>query len=212
MLHHAIRPGLAARRAGFTLIELLAVMVIIAVLLAFLLPNLLSSEEAARINRTRTKLALIASACDAYERERGSYPPSRFPSEWGAPPNDINVGIESLVVAMWSKRYEAGGMLQADELVNTDGDRSASSISDLPTSELLEFVDDWSNPIAYIESADYAADHRYTGIDGDGMVGETIVRAVKNATTGRYVASSKFQLISAGPDGLFATEDDIVHP
>jgi prepilin-type N-terminal cleavage/methylation domain-containing protein len=211
-MHLAHSTSAPRARAGFTLVELMAVMVIVGILMAFLLPILLTTEETARIKTTRAKLANIASVCDEYERERGAYPPSRFTAEWGAPPNDVNVGVESLVLALWSRNFEAGGRLVADELANTDGDRSAGAASDLPTSELLEFVDDWGNPVAYIASADYAADQRYFTIDEEGVAGESLVRAVKNATTGRFVAHAKFQLVSAGPDGSFGTEDDIVHP
>lgn len=206
------RSHMRRARAGFTLVELMAVMVIIGLLAFFLVPVLLTTEEAAQINTTRVELANIGSVADEYERDRGAYPPSRFTTEWGTPPNETNTGVECLVLALWSKNWEAGGRLDAEKLVNTDGDRSAGPITDLPSSELFEFVDAWGNPIAYIASADYAADHRYVTFGADGTTIESVVRALKSEKTGRYIGHAKFQLVSAGPDGEFGTEDDISHP
>lgn len=202
-----------AARAGFTLLEMLAVVVVLGILVMFLVPNLLSTQEAAEMEATKVKLSQIATAIDSFERDRGgSYPPSHFPSEWGTPPNDLNLGVECLVLSLWSDGWESGGQLSPDELANTDGDRSSVSIGDLPTSELLEFVDTWGNPIAYIESSDYGRDHSYLSWDSDGMEAPGLVKPIENPTTGRYLNHAKYQLISAGPDGIFNTEDDISHP
>jgi len=207
--HPAFR---STARAGFTMLEMLAVMVVLGILVAFLIPNLLSTQEAAEMKATKVKLAQIATAIDQFERETGSYPPSQFLPEWGVAPNNKNLGVECLVLSLWSNGFEAGGSLSPDELVNVDGDRSAGSISDLPTSELLEFVDAWENPIAYIESADYGREHPYDAFDAEGFEGEDMVKPLENPTTGRFLNHAKYQLISAGPDGMFNTEDDITHP
>ncbi|MEZ5978142.1 MAG: prepilin-type N-terminal cleavage/methylation domain-containing protein [Planctomycetota bacterium] len=202
----------ASARAGFTLVELLAVMLILGLLLAILVPNLLTSQEATQINATRSKLALLASTIDAYEHEKGSYPPSHYRTEWGVAPNELNVGVECLVLSLWSNNWDAGGQISADELQNTDGDRSAGTLSDLGTSELMEFVDPWGQPIAYFESGDYGTDQRYLCLDENNQITEQIVRARKNERIGRYLAHGKYQLVSAGPDGRFGTDDDVVHP
>ncbi|QDU83885.1 Type II secretion system protein G precursor [Planctomycetes bacterium Pla163] len=209
----SIRPRPAAvRRGGFTLLELLAVMVVLGILVAFLVPNLLSTQETAEIKATEVRLTQIATAIDSFERERGTYPPSSFLPEWGVAPNDLNVGIECLVLSLWSNNWEAGGQLSADDLVNTDGDRSAGAISDLPNSQLLEFVDSWENPIAYIQNSDYGTEHRYLAYDDEGLENPNVVTARRNEATGRYANHAKYQLISAGPDGTFETEDDIYYP
>lgn len=206
------RPHILGARAGFTLVELMAVMVILGILAFFLVPVLLTTEESAKIQTTRAELANLGSVCDECERDRGWYPPSKFKSEWGSPPNELNTGVECLVLALWSDNWEAGGRLDVEKLANTDGDRSAGPITDLPSSELFECVDAWGNPIAYIASADYGVDHRYVTFAADGSTVESVVRAAKSTKTGRYVGHGKFQLLSAGPDGEFGTEDDISHP
>ena len=40
---------------------------------------------------------------------------------------------------------------------------------------------------------------------------ESSVHALKNPVTGQYFQNDKFQLISAGSDGYFGTEDDIAN-
>lgn len=194
------------------MLEMLAVMIVLGILVAFLIPNLLSTQEAAESKATKTKLGQIALAIDQFERETGSYPPSTFKTEWGIAPNTVNEGVECLVVSLWSDGFEAGGSLSPDELVNVDGDRSAGAIGDLPTSELLEFVDAWDNPIAYIESADYGREHTYDAFDEDGFSQPVAVNPLENPTTGRFLNHAKYQLISAGPDGVFNNEDDITYP
>ena len=47
-------------RAGFTLVELLAVILILSILLAVLVPNLFSSSEAVAASNTRAFLAQVA--------------------------------------------------------------------------------------------------------------------------------------------------------
>lgn len=208
----ATRANRSTVRAGFTMLEMLAVMVVLGILVAFLIPNLLSTQEAAEMKATEVKLGHLATAIDGYERRTGSYPPSSFRPDWGVAPNNRNLGIECLVLSLWSDGFEAGGSLSPDELVNTDGDRTAGSVSDLATSELLEFVDAWDNPIAYIESADYNREHVYDAFDAEGFASEGAVKPLENPTTGRFYNHAKYQLISAGPDGIFNTEDDITHP
>jgi hypothetical protein len=124
-----------------------------------------------------------------------------------------NVGIEALVVTLWSNKFEAGGLLNdvRDKLINSDGDRSTKQLTDFATRDLLEIADPWENPIAYIEKSDYAVtNRRYLTIDTEtGQQVESIPLAFKNPATGQYYSALGFQLISAGPDGHFGTEDDI---
>ncbi|MCA9002953.1 MAG: hypothetical protein KDB61_13595, partial [Planctomycetes bacterium] len=73
-----------------------------------------------------------------------------------------------------------------------------------------EFADDWGNPIAYIHRRDYTKRFRYLTLNpvGDGDL-ESQVQAVKSEKTGDFFHKRRFQLISAGPDALFGTDDDI---
>ncbi|MBT5100445.1 MAG: hypothetical protein HOM77_00855, partial [Planctomycetes bacterium] len=45
----------------------------------------------------------------------------------------------------------------------------------------------------------------------DELFEEQFVDALRNETTGDWQQPNRFQLISAGMDGFFGTEDDITH-
>jgi prepilin-type N-terminal cleavage/methylation domain-containing protein len=201
------------RTAGFTLIELLAVLLILTILVAVLVTNLRDAEGAAKVEVAKQRLEVLEGAIKSYQNENGAAPPSSFQPGQEVANDGLNVGIESLVVALWSKKYEAGGLLAdvRDELVNTDGDRSTKQLTDFETRELLEIPDPWGNPIAYIERSDYGVtNRRYLSVDVEsGQEVESVPLAFKNPTTGQYYAAQGFQLVSAGPDGRFGTEDDV---
>lgn len=196
-------------RAGFTLIEMLAVMLILGILVAFLVTQLGRSEDTAKDRLTRTRLAELSALIDSYERREGDYPPSSFTPDQGAPPNALNMGVEALVVALWSKGRDGLG-LSADDLRNTDGDQSTKALTDLPTNDLFELVDLWENPLAYFHHVDYGRVDRYQTFDNEtGEIVETEVRAHLNPTTRLNFQPGRYQLLSAGADGVFGTDDDI---
>lgn len=210
----ARRPVLpASQAAGFTLIELLAVLLILSILVAVLVSQLRDSQAAVNTETARQQLMTLEGAIRSYQNEFGSAPPSSFVPAQEVGNDGTNVGNEALVVALWSKKYEAGGLLAdvRDKLVNTDGDRSTKQLTDFDTRELLEIVDPWGNPIAYIERSDYPqTNRRYLTYEVEsGQAVESVPQAYKNPSTGQYYNAQGFQLISAGPDGRFGTDDDI---
>ena len=201
------------RRAGFTLIEILAVILILGILATILITQLGGAEQAAREQTTAQRMAKIEAAIEHYSREFGAYPPSSFAGDQEVSNDGTNVGNEALVVALWSKKWNAGGLLDdvVDQLVNLDEDSSNRQLTDFGNRALLEIPDDWGNPLAYIERTDYGVTGRpYLTYDGEtGVELESAPNAFKNPSTGLYYNAQRFQLISAGPDGEFGTEDDI---
>lgn len=196
-------------RAGFTLIEVLAVLVILGILIAVLVPRLVGATEAAKVKLQRAELVKLDALLSEYEHQFGDYPPSTFLEEWGAPPNDTNVGAEALVLALWSPKWNSSG-LPADKLGNTDDDRTKKPLASFPKPDLFEIEDRWGNPIAYFHRRDYARKDKYlTHETKTGDEQETPVSARKDPVTGLFYNPDRYQLISAGLDGVFGTEDDI---
>lgn len=205
-----LAPGRSIR-GGFTLIELLAVLLIIAVIGAALVPSLLSSSEAVETTSTRTLIAQISAEIEAYEREIGDYPPSTFPGDLDPRPTAVNMGAEMLVIAL----LPADGSYRASEayedaLANSDQDVLKSSLTRFSDPSAFEFADAWDNPIAYLHRRDYVQGGEYLSYSyvEDAWV-EQVVTGEVNPKTGDPRRPDSFQLISAGADGVFGTEDDI---
>ncbi|MEQ1891912.1 MAG: type II secretion system protein [Planctomycetota bacterium] len=200
-------------RAGFTLVELLAVILILSILVWALTKGLFEAMSTTKLQTTRQQLAKLGAAAELYQRELGKYPPSSFEPGQEVANDGKNVGIEAFIVALFSKKFEAGGLLEdvRDTLVNTDADTSPRQLTDFGTRELLEVPDAWGNPVAYIERSDYSAtNRRYLTVDAaTNEEVESAPVAYKNARTGQYYSATSFQFISAGEDGRFGTDDDI---
>jgi prepilin-type N-terminal cleavage/methylation domain-containing protein len=204
----AIRSTDRALRAGFTLIEILAVIVILSILLIVLLPRLSEMGRHAEVKLTATRLVQIAAAIDQYENRFGDYPPSQFLDKWGSAPNSTNMGGETLVISLWSTEWPGAG-LPEDWIDNTDGDQTKKNLTRFGTSDLFELKDGWNNPIAYFHRRDYGRTDTYVVQPDDAGETESQVKALLNPKTKTYYEPNKFQLISAGLDGRFGTEDDI---
>ena len=184
-------------------------LVILGILIAVLVPRLVGTTDAAKEKLQRAEFVKLEAALAEYEHQIGDYPPSAFPSEWGAPPNDANVGGEMLVLSLWSPKW-GGTTLPADHLVNSDGDSSRKPLASFPKTDLFELADVWGNPVAYFHRRDYGRKDRYVTRDNrSGEESETIVQARKDPVTGLYENANRYQMISAGLDGVFGTPDDI---
>ncbi|MFN0007716.1 MAG: type II secretion system protein [Planctomycetota bacterium] len=196
-------------RSGFTLLEMLAVLVIIGILMAILIPRLGKAGLVAEEKFARTYLTAVDAAIAEYEQEFGDYPTSRFLDEWGPPPNPTNLGAETLVLCLWSPKW-GGTTLESDRLVNLDDDSSKKALATFPKMSLFELRDEWGNPIAYFHRRDFGRrDVYFTKDPTTGEPIESTVIAQKDDVTGLYRNANRYQLISAGLDGEFGGTDDI---
>ena len=198
--------------AGFTLIEVLAVILILSILMTFIVVSVGGSQRTMQIENTRAWLTQVGGMIDAYERELGKYPPSSFPADMESKPSRLNMGVEMLVITLWSRdsKWQAPEIPE-ERLGNTDGDRTKQSLTTFTSADAFELLDEWENPIAYIHRRDYDKQITYLTYDEELDPGETPVEARVSPKTGDPYRRQSFQLISAGPDGVFQTEDDIAN-
>lgn len=82
-------------RRGFTMIEMLVVIGIIGLLMAFLVPNLLSARDRGKETAVKGVLHSVQLAVEAYNMENLTYPPAK------------NAGMETLV----NNYLKAGGYM-----------------------------------------------------------------------------------------------------
>ena len=209
-MHQRPRP-----QQGFTLIELLIVIGLIGILVAALAPNLFGPRKEANRVETLTRMNHLKVCIDTYDRKNGDFPPSSFADAARAVKvknNGINEGIECLLVHIHLKSLGRSATLEdkTDWFGNEDNDDGGFQIELLETSKLFEVVDAWENPIVYFHNAAYGQGQRVL-MGGEDQDQET-VKAWRNPVTNKYLSPRGFQLISAGDDGLFGTEDDITIP
>jgi prepilin-type N-terminal cleavage/methylation domain-containing protein len=196
-------------REGFTLIEVLAVIVILSVLAALLMTQLGGARDTAEEGATKNVLLKVKGVLSEHADEAGDYPRSTPPAELGGMPNDTNVGAECLYLGLCKEGAAGQGVLDS-QLANTDEDRLTARPAGFENSQLFELEDAWHNPIAYFHNLDYGQEARYVTLDpATGEPRESLAKARKNEQTGRWHEPRAFQLISAGLDGQFGTEDDL---
>ena len=199
-------------QSGFTLIEILVVIGILSLLAVALIPNLVKGSEEGRRLETQTRITTLKTAIDTYERRHGRYPPDDFTDLEGKVKNradGINAGIESLVIFL---HQEAGGTTLVDYedwLTNFDEDDNATVIPLLERKAKVEVVDAWGVPFAYFCANSGGYDRVQRILDG---FGEQEARAWRNPKSSGYLGSRSYQIISAGPDNEFNTEDDMTSP
>lgn len=207
--------GRGAVAGGFTLIELLIVISILGVLAAVLLPNILGTQEIANAKATEGTMITLQTGCTAFSNEHGYFPPDdlRHPEGASKQPwkadNGINTGIESLVCFL--SLQKRGGLdltaLSSDLLTNTDKDDHGVEQPLLHQRGRLEVADSWRTPLAYFAKAGMAKEQQV-------MPDEQDVQRVKarQRDDGSFYGAGKWQLLSAGKDGIFGNADDIVWP
>ena len=218
-------PPRPRRERGFTLIELLVVIGILGLLIVAFAPSLGGAIGAGDEATTRARQIELVAMAEAYQRYYGEFPPddlsivaADLQASWQlGTDNGKNTGIESLVMHL-SQDPKAGGRLheRMDWLANTDGDKAPVDVPLLSTRERLEVVDAWGTPFAYFSAtagSAYQGKQRIVPRAADGAAElELVAEPWKDPATGAYLNPRKFQIVSAGADLTFNTDDDLVYP
>ena len=203
------------RARGFTLIELLIVITIIALLAAALMPAVFGAGQAAKVTTTEADQLVLSQGCETWNRKRGYFPPddlkapeAAIKTAWKAD-NGTNTGIESLVVFL-SQAESVGGQdlnALADRFTNTDDDQHGADLPLLHRSDRIEMADAFGTPMAYFTKF---------GMDKTQQIAlpekEAVPVKAKKCDPSTYVGQGKYQILSAGPDLIFGTDDDIFWP
>jgi prepilin-type N-terminal cleavage/methylation domain-containing protein len=211
------------RSRGFTLIEILVVITIIAALMGMVVVLFGPSSKQRDITITKTRLNELSSAIDMLRSSQvlGTYPPGELTvlrdpkgvevGRMAGTPNDTNLGIECIYVALHLTSVSVRIDEKDDWLDNTDQDTMAQNPTRSLSNALFEYVDAWHNPFVYISAREYKKwEKGVKVVMAQDSGGETVVvKPWLNEKTGLPLNQNSFQLFSAGPDGQFNTPDDI---
>ena len=203
----------ARSSGGFTLIELLIVMTIVGLLAVAFLPQISGVWGLGSEADTTARIAQLRAMIERYERDRGDYPPSEFSrAAMGVivSVDSTNVGIESLLIHLHQRSLGNLSLENRDWLMNTDQDHNSAEIPELFTTEKLEVVDAWGTPLVYFHNISYGTEQLVI-LGGEGVDGSSLTAQAMSDERG-YLNPRKFQIISAGGDGEFGTDDDITYP
>lgn len=221
-----VRDGVGQKVQGFSLVELLVVMAILGTLAGLAvvgIPRILRSSHAKSVAVVIQQLSVTL---EAYSRRpaNGDYPPTLLTEDFlpgvGVLSNEENCGIESVLVCINRAGQSAGFEVEEvpwkDALTNWDDDQTAQTVTAGfgPTNRsLFELCDRWGTPFAYFHHRDYDQVEvrglgKISDPNGDGTIR---CQPWKNPKTGNWYMPRSFQLISAGPDTVFNTEDDITN-
>jgi prepilin-type N-terminal cleavage/methylation domain-containing protein len=197
------------RVAGFTLLEIMVVIAIIALLMGMVAVAVSRQSGAGRIADCRARIEQFALLLESYKDRTGDYPPAKLAALGVRDANQVNEGIEAAVAALRASDW--GGRRPEERwLGNGDDDNSKSLKSADNSQALLELVDPWDDPIAYIPSRDYSDSFVYR-VGEHGSTDDVTLKAEMNPNTHAPWQFDSFQLRSAGPDGVFGTDDDIAN-
>ena len=208
---------------GFTLIEILVVITIIAALMGMVMVLYNMANEAKMATITTTRMGEIGAGLEELKSPQllGRYPSADMTllrdtertnvGKTIGKPNDLNLGIEVVYVLLNLTNHGVAVDVDDAGLGNTDGDMMAANPTRGDKKDLYEFVDAWGNPYAYFSAKDYKAAKEFGKYQMSEEYGGLVVNALpwKSKKKGTFVNPGGFQLFSAGPDGIFNTEDDI---
>jgi prepilin-type N-terminal cleavage/methylation domain-containing protein len=204
-------------RRGFTLVELLIVVGIIVVLAAVLVVSFSGVFSKRDDAVAKTTIETLSANLQSYQTKWHSYPMSTLASLTAqtrlsmpaTDPNDTNMGIETLVVALRSKKnggpYLDATLFGSDDFrKNFDSDELTDNAFDVDGAlGLFEIVDPWGTPYVYINMNDVrngSVKEKIQLEDGSSeeLKLDELQEKLKHPTTGQYPQG--YVIWSFGPD------------
>ena len=210
---------------GFTLIEILVVITIIAALMGLVIALVGPAKEQQKVLVTTQTIGAVNACLEQLRSPQylGDYPsadPQLLRGMKGEKvgklvgmPNDTNLGIEAVYVTIFLTGHNVSlADVDLDKVLqNTDNDEMAQNPTRSDNSAFFEIVDDWGNPLAYFSSREMKKFEPFSkymlGVDWGSEVQSA--KPWVSEKTGLAENREKFQLFSAGPDGVYNTVDDI---
>lgn len=197
---------------GFTLVELLIVLAVLVMLVMVLAQSAAYIRTQGAKRFTQAVIDRTGEALNAYHQTTGQWPLDRFGPDWIQGDHNHRPGtegIESMVVALegdafWSQlRYR-----RAHGNTDLDSDRLGNG------RPLYELLDGWGRPLLYYQGYGASTD------PADNQPGNDLPRfldltdeqmnGLNASLKRRWIQEGRRPLIvSAGPNGLFDTADDI---
>ncbi len=191
------------QQSGFTLVELLVVIAIIGVLAGLGSQMMGYSIRKSNVSAAESEIQRLMLGVESYTLDHGDFPPTSMEEEYGFSGNGLDCGNESMVAHLASRAKGRTYFDFTEEyLENQDADtldsKNVEQISWIfGDNQLREYVDPWGNPYVYIHNRDYG---REFSVTGDGK--PVIVGAGQSDKTATFHEPLRFQIWSAGPDGV----------
>jgi prepilin-type N-terminal cleavage/methylation domain-containing protein len=202
------------RNAGFTLIEILAVIAILGLLMTLAIVNFSKQRQRGEVTATIARIKTLEVEIQKYNTSKGGPPYDKLAKIGVQANNATNEGVESLYASVQNKDFPEGTILDEKWLTNTDGDVTSTAFHRIAgfKNELFEIADVWGNPFAYFHYTGYGSKQMVLLAEpAEGEEAEQAVTPWQSKKTGTFANPDSFQIISAGPDRIFGTDDDVTN-
>ena len=202
------------RNAGFTLIEILAVIAILGLLMTLAIVNFSKQRQRGEVAETIARIKELEVDIQTYNTRKGGPPYDKLAKIGVQANNQTNEGVEALYAALQNKDFPEGHILDEKWLANTDGDVTSTAFHRIAgfKNELFEITDRWGSPFAYFHYTGYGSKQMVLLADpAEGEEPEQVVTPWQSKKTGTYANPDSYQIISAGPDKIFGTKDDVTN-
>jgi len=219
----------AAPRRAFTLVELLVVIIIIAILAALAVPAVMRATVTAQNARIKTEIDMLHQAIMQYKNEYGSFPPcADFPvgalnkhlnrlfprATTGFTPAEASAIQPNTAIVFWMSGYNTDNPIaplsgNRKRLFDFDAARVSAGQFTAPSKP--------GSPYIYIDSAHYdiydatasAPAGPYGGVYYSHRVPTNLAPKNFIDASRPYANADTFQILSAGRDEKFGTDDDL---